>query len=227
MSRTGPKSVTKTGPPPNLRALADAFEVPLDEPRLQALRGFCDLLLRWGARINLTGARSTADLVADHLPDAFALARLLPGPRRVLDVGSGGGLPALPLALLRPALTLALCEPIAKKVAFLRTALRELGLADRVQIHPIRVEALPTLSRPFDVALSRATFPPAEWLALGERLVAPGGQVFALTTPAAARAAARATDRRHPYLNGERLLLERIVPRETPAPAPGSSSREV
>src|SRR3954470_21367928 len=114
-----------------VRALANAWKFRCEDDQVAALCTYGEALLRWNARINLTAARSIEVLVAEHFPDAFALARHLEEPARAIDVGSGGGLPALPLALLRPVLTLELCEPIAKKAAFLRTAIRELGLGAR------------------------------------------------------------------------------------------------
>ena len=156
--------------------------------------------MAWNARINLTGAHTVDDLITEHLPDAFALGRAIPGPAEVVDIGSGGGLPALPLAILRPDLRLKLVEPLAKKVAFLRTAVRELGLAS-VSVEATRAEALPAGA--FDVAMSRATFPPAEWLTVARRLVRPAGRIMVLTVPG--------TDlpgRRTSYLGNRRTLIE-------------------
>ena len=154
---------------------------PLRPDQAGAIVAYANLLLEWGARINLTAARSPVAVIEEHIPDAFALARRLTGAERTVDIGSGGGLPAIPLALLRPGLSVDLCEPIAKKGAFLRTAIRELGLTDRVRLHPLRADALvKSHAAQFDVAVSRATFPPAEWRALGPRFVRPGGRVFAL-----------------------------------------------
>ncbi len=152
---------------------------------------FAELLVRWNQSINLTGAKSVGAVVSEHYPDAFALARRLDGPARLVDVGSGGGLPALPLALLRPGLVIRLCEPIAKKAAFLRTAIRELKLNDRVTLESRRAETLAAElteagAQRFDVATSRATFAPELWLELGRRLVRPGGRVFVLTVPGTA-----------------------------------------
>lgn len=139
------------------------------------LRRFWSLLLTWNARINLTGARSEADLVGDHLPDALAMLRLVDPGARLIDVGTGGGLPALPYALLRPEDPVTLVEPRAKRVAFLRTAVRELGLA-RVEVVDGRIEEVAGMVA--DVASSRATFAPAEWLAKAQPL-APRALVFA------------------------------------------------
>lgn len=196
-----------------VRALAAAWTFPCDAAQVAALSSYAESLLRWNARINLTAASSVDAVVHQHFPDAFALARKLDGAARVVDIGSGGGLPAIPLALLRPQLTVELVEPIAKKAAFLRTAVRELDLGGRVTVRGGRGEALAdTLSTDrsaaFDVAISRATLPPPEWLALGRRLVRPGGQVFVLTTP---DVLPDLPDRLR-YLDGRRVLIEVLVP---------------
>jgi 16S rRNA (guanine527-N7)-methyltransferase len=195
------------------RALADlagVWGVPCGDHQIEDLLRYADLLLRWNDHINLTGAGSVAALIISHFPDAFALASRLEHAERLIDVGSGGGLPALPLALLRPALDVELSEPVAKKGAFLRTAIRELGLAGRVRLDPRRGEVLAAEGAPFDVAVSRATFAPVAWLALGRRLVRPGGRIFALTTPRALPAEGAASA--HIYDDGRRAMLEVFMP---------------
>lgn len=170
---------------------AQTFSVACDRAQADAIHRYASLLLTWTARINLTGAVSLEDLAAEHLPDSFALAaRVGAGAGVGIDVGSGGGLPALPLALLCPTLNLRLLEPIAKKAAFLRTAVRELGLGDRVTIDTRRVQVI--LPAAFDVAMSRATFPPPIWIAIAVELVKPGGRVFVLASSAADEALAGA-----------------------------------
>jgi 16S rRNA (guanine527-N7)-methyltransferase len=193
-----------------LRALAAKWQVPCDARQIDALLGYADLLLRWNARINLTGAASVAALVESHFPDSFALARWLEEPARLVDVGSGGGLPALPLALLRPMLDIQLCEPVAKKGAFLRTAIRECGLTGRVRLDTRRGEQLADGGGAFDAAVSRATFKPDVWLALGRRMVRPGGRVFALTTPNTDRLQGN-PGRRRVYAGGRRVLVEMVI----------------
>src|SRR5262245_16061068 len=94
-----------------VRALAVAWKFPCAEPIVAALSTYATTLLRWNEHINLTAARSIDQLVSDHFTDAFALAEALATPARVIDVGSGGGLPAIPLALLRPELSVELYEP--------------------------------------------------------------------------------------------------------------------
>jgi 16S rRNA (guanine(527)-N(7))-methyltransferase RsmG len=154
--------------------LARRLGVASSESQRRGLETFWSLLLTWNARINLTGAQTRDDLVGEHLPDALAMASLVPPEARVLDVGSGGGLPAIPFGLLRPDVRLTLVEPRAKRVAFLRTAVRTLGLS--AEVAPARVEDLEGAS--FDVAGSRATFAPVEWLEKA-RALAPRVLVFA------------------------------------------------
>ena len=184
----GERKDANVNPQAALQLLSVDWGFPIDLEQTALLLRFADLLVRWNQSINLTGAKSNAAVVTEHYPDAFALAKRLAGPARLVDIGSGGGLPALPLALLRPQLTVLLCEPIAKKAAFLRTAIRELTLSDRLALETRHGEDLAAdladePPRRFDVATSRATFPPEVWLALGRRLVRPGGRVFVLTVP--------------------------------------------
>lgn len=194
-----------------LARLADIWFVACDRGQQDRLVAFASLLLTWNARINLTGAGSLGDLAAEHLPDSFALAsRLDPvGSLGAVDVGSGGGLPGIPLAVLRPTLRLQLVEPIAKKAAFLRTAVRELGLGPQVTVRVARAEALDRGQ--FDVAFSRATFAPAAWASVGTELVSPGGRVFVLAAAAAAELVVPAGTTKTgewPYFGDQRALLE-------------------
>ena len=114
-----------------------------------------------------------AELVDLYVADAVVLAATepcatpLPEKLRWVDVGTGGGAPGLALALLRPDVELTLVEPRAKRIAFLRTALGALQRAD-VEVERARCEALPNAA--WNVACSRATLPPAEWLEEGTRL---------------------------------------------------------
>ena len=116
-----------------------------------------------------------AEVVGEHVVDAFAMARLVPPGSSVVDVGAGGGLPGVVFAILRPDAQLTMVEPRAKRVAFLRTAVRESRLESTAVFHG-RADALDPGG--FDVAASRATFPPGEWLGVGQSLVRAGGLVL-------------------------------------------------
>ena len=153
------------------------MELPLTPEMVTRVLGFCRLLMEWNAGVNLTGARSVAEVVGEHVVDSFAMARLVPLGSSVVDVGAGGGLPGLPFAIIRPDTRVTVVEPRAKRVAFLRTAVREFQLASAEVVRE-RAEELDRGR--FDVAASRATFPPEKWLGLGLGLVRPEGLVLVL-----------------------------------------------
>ena len=170
-----------------LDALALEWRVSLSTAARSGVAGYVRTLLTWNAKVNLTAARDATDVVGEHVVDAFAMARLVPPAAAVCDVGAGGGLPGIPFALLRPDCVVTMVEPRAKRVAFLRTAVRECRLAT-AQVLRARAEELPRQG--FDVAGARATFGPEEWLAVGATLVRPGGLVLVFSaTPVAASGA--------------------------------------
>jgi len=147
-----------------------------------ALKTYLELLLLWNRRINLTAVREPADIREKHFADSLALLPFIPPTARTLvDVGSGAGFPGAVLAIARPDLDVTLVESNQKKAAFLQTVRRELCL-DNVTILAMRVEKLLARPdfRPFDVAVSRATWDLPEWLDWGTKLVHPGGLVIGM-----------------------------------------------
>lgn len=146
-----------------------------------ALTTWLEGVVEWNARIDLTAARTDEELVALMVADALLLARHVPHGARVVDVGSGAGAPGLALAILRPDLVATLVEPLDKRVAFLRRSIGALasGWAHLPAVVRGRADALLRQRQTFDVAVSRATFPPQEWLEVGAKL-APHGEVWVL-----------------------------------------------
>lgn len=117
------------------------------------IRAYAELLLAWNARINLIGRAETAQVMARHVEDSLAALALLPaGACRLADIGAGGGLPGLPLAIATGAET-HLVDRDQRKCAFLREALRTTGA--RGVVHAADFARLPPLGA--DVVLSRAT----------------------------------------------------------------------
>ena len=168
-----------------IAAEAGRLGLNLEASAGEALARFAALFLKWNAHINLAAVDGPRELVERHFVDAFAASRFVPVATRVVDVGTGGGLPVLPLALVREDLVFDCFEPIQKKGAFLRTAVREMNLRSRVSIHAESVESpvKPPRAQSFDVAMSRATLEPAAWLALGTELVRrPTGRVIVFAT---------------------------------------------
>jgi 16S rRNA (guanine527-N7)-methyltransferase len=161
------------------RRLAAAGLV-VSAPESAALARFVALLLRWNRVYNLTGVRGADEVLDRHLVESLALKPLLAGPR-VADVGSGGGLPGLPLAITVPERRFTLIESRAKRVRFLRHAVAELELAN-VEVAHGRAEDLRP-ARPFATVLARAVAPPAELLAICRPLTAPGSVLLLLTAP--------------------------------------------
>jgi 16S rRNA (guanine527-N7)-methyltransferase len=141
-----------------------------------SLVAYRDLLLKWNARVNLTAA-STAAEIDEHIADCLHLVPHLPATGRVLDVGSGGGLPAVVLAIERPDLAIVAIEPTHKKHAFLRTAARELGLAN---LEPLAERWEDHAGRDYAAATSRAFIELARWLEIGASFVASGGIVLGM-----------------------------------------------
>jgi 16S rRNA (guanine527-N7)-methyltransferase len=154
--------------------------VPVDAGQAAKLAAFVRLLLRWNRVHNLTGVRGAAELVDRHLVESLALRPHLRGAR-VADVGSGGGLPGLPLAITEPDRAFTLIESRAKRVHFLRHAIAELGLRNSDVAHG-RAEHL-RVAQPFDTVLARAVAPPTQLLSICRPLMAPGSLLLLLTAP--------------------------------------------
>jgi 16S rRNA (guanine527-N7)-methyltransferase len=150
----------------------------LTDVQSAALAEFVSLLLRWNEVYNLTGVRGADEIVDRHLVESLALRAYLSGAR-VADVGSGGGLPGLPLAITEPERRFTLIESRAKRVRFLRHVVGELTLANTEVAHS-RAEDL-HVERPFDTVLARAVAPPAELLDVCRHLTAPGSVLLLLT----------------------------------------------
>jgi 16S rRNA (guanine527-N7)-methyltransferase len=116
-----------------------ALGLALPDDRVERLLAYVALLARWNAAYNLTAVRDPAEMVPRHLLDSLAILPWVRGPR-VLDVGTGPGLPGIPLAIADPRLHVTLLDANGKKVRFCRQAVMELGL-DNVEVVQARVEA--------------------------------------------------------------------------------------
>ncbi len=135
------------------------------------------LVGKWNKAYNLTAVREPGRMLTHHLLDSLAVLPHVHG-RRVLDVGSGAGLPGIPLALARPQWQVTLLDANHKKATFLRQAVIELRLAN-VDVVCERVEAW-VPAQPFDTVVSRAFSDLPEFLALAGRLCARNGVMIAM-----------------------------------------------
>ena len=151
---------------------------------LAAIDGHVRLLLAWTESINLTAIRDPAGVALLHVVDSLAAVPALRarGVRRLLDLGSGGGFPGLPLAVALDAERTLLVDSVGKKVRFLETVARALGLEDRVAAEAVRAEALahdPRDREAWPAVTARAVASLAELVEVGLPLVAPGGVLVA------------------------------------------------
>ena len=155
----------------------DTLRLPLPRDTREKLLAYLALIEKWNRVYNLTAVRDHDRMVPQHLLDSLAVAPHLTG-ETLLDVGSGAGLPGIPLALARPELCVTLLEVNHKKAAFLRQAVIDLGL-ENVEVAQARVESWEAPDR-YDVVISRAFSDLAEFAALAGRLVADGGVLAAM-----------------------------------------------
>jgi 16S rRNA (guanine527-N7)-methyltransferase len=146
------------------------------------LAQYLDLIQRWNRVYNLTAITDPAEMVSKHLLDSLACLPHLEAAR-LGDIGSGAGLPGIPIAILRPALPVALVESSGKKARFLRTASRELGL-ENVTVAETRIERWRPEPAP-DAAVARALAPLPELCALVQPWLPRGGRLYALKGPRA------------------------------------------
>lgn len=135
---------------------------------------YLDLLLHWNATYNLTAVRERPAMLTQHLADCLAVVRpvqYVAARGRLLDVGSGGGLPGVLLAIMLPALEVTCVDSVGKKAAFIRQAAATLGLQNLYAVHA-RVEALAVT--PFDLITSRAFASLTDFTSVSRNLLAPG-----------------------------------------------------
>jgi 16S rRNA (guanine527-N7)-methyltransferase len=132
------------------------YELTLPEPQLALIERYCQRLWDWNAKLNLTRHVDYDTFVSRDLVDSLELSRLLEPAQRVLDVGTGGGVPGVLLAILRPDLQLELCESVGKKAHAVEDIVRRLGLS--VPMHQERAEQLVERMR-YDILVARAVGP--------------------------------------------------------------------
>lgn len=135
-------------------------------------------LHKWNATYNLTAIRDPAEMATRHVLDSLALLPLLPQTGRVLDVGSGAGIPGLILAIVRPGLHIAVLDSNGKKARFMRHAVRTLALANVEVIEGRAEDFRPAVQ--FDVIVSRAFAALADFVACTEQALAADGRWLAM-----------------------------------------------
>jgi 16S rRNA (guanine527-N7)-methyltransferase len=156
----------------------DALAIRAGEKERDLLADYGAQLVRWSKRVNLTGASTLTEFFQGPLFDALTVIPVIEGSGSLVDVGSGGGLPGVPAAILFEHLKVTLVEPRARRAAFLRHVTHRMSLgADIIQA---RDEEL--VAGGWNGAVSQAVWSAPKWLERAGRLVAPGGSVYVLST---------------------------------------------
>lgn len=172
------------------------------------ISSYVDILRSRGIDWGLIGPRERDRLWERHVLNSVALSPRIPDGAAVVDVGSGAGLPGLPLAIVRPDLTMTLLEPLLRRVNFLNLAVAELELASRVEVVRERAEEH---RRRYDIVTCRAVAPLPRLLGWCMPLVKPGGRLLALKGSSAAEEVVAAKDELR-RLKVRARVLELAVP---------------
>ena len=170
---------------PYATQLADgtaALGLALPQETVDRLLAFGELLLKWNKVYNLTAIRNPQELITHHLLDSLAVLPYLETLNRLADIGSGGGLPGVVLAIVRPGLIVSSIETVGKKASFQQQAKIELGLGNftvlNKRVEQVQPESLPG-GAPEGV-ISRAFSSLADFVALSGHLAAEGGALYAM-----------------------------------------------
>lgn len=155
-----------------------AMDIPVPPAAIEMFARYLELIAKWNRVHNLTAVRETDQMVVLHLLDSLSLLPHVAAAKTLLDVGSGPGLPGIPLAIARPDLPVTLLDSSHKKCAFLRQAKAELAL-DNVCVVCERVEAWRPAQR-FDAVVSRAFSELGDFVTQARHLVSPGGRLLAM-----------------------------------------------
>lgn len=172
-----------------LRAGLKALTLELTDAQVRSLLGYQDLIGKWTKVYNLTAVRDPAEMLTHHLLDSLAavvplqkhllslgLLNSEQGKAKLLDVGSGAGLPGVVFAICCPSLSVTCVDTVGKKAAFIKQVALSLGLHNLVGLHA-RVE---TIAEPFDVICSRAFASLGDFTSWSAKALAPGGVWMAL-----------------------------------------------
>jgi len=156
----------------------NALSLELSDQQVAQLLDYLALMAKWNAVYNLTSLREPMQMVTHHLLDSLAAVSAFAGARNVLDVGAGGGLPGIVLAIARPDMNVSLIDTVHKKTAFLKQVKAELELTN-VTVYTAKVQEL-AVAQKFDVITSRAFADLSDFVNWSAHLLAEDGQFIAL-----------------------------------------------
>ena len=154
------------------------LKLELNEGQVEKLLDYLALLNKWNSVYNLTSVRDPLQMLTLHVLDSLAAVPAFVNAKNVLDVGAGGGLPGMVLAIARPDIKVSMIDTVHKKTAFLTQVKAELGLSN-VSVYTKRVEQL-EVQQKFDVITSRAFADLSDFVNWSNHVLAEGGQYIAL-----------------------------------------------
>ena len=161
---------------------AKTLEIDLDQTQIQLFSAHAIELIKWTRRINITTITEPIEIASNHFLDSLVPAKFIPPGAAMLDVGSGGGFPGIPLKILFPELAVTLIDASRKKVSFLKHVIRALKLENIEACH-IRAQELavhPSYIHRFDVIISRALSSLNDFVRLALPFLGDGGVIIAL-----------------------------------------------
>ena len=199
-----------------LGSFSHILDGSIDKNQVDKLKQYVDLLSRWNKTYNLTAVRDPKDMIPLHIFDSLAVAEFIQG-NNCLDVGSGAGLPTIPLAIMQPQRQFTALDTNGKKTRFIQQAVIELGLKNVSVIHE-RVEKW-QIDKPFDAIVSRAFASIHDFVTSSSLHLVEGGTMYAMKGqyPTAEMqylpkgfVLSNSHELRVPFVEGERHLLEII-----------------
>lgn len=159
---------------------AAALGLELDDPTLDRFALLAGELLKWNAKLNLTALKTVAEIVTRHFIDSLTIAPFLAPGRSLLDIGSGGGFPSLPLKIVRPDIEVTSLDAVAKKINFQRHVARLLQLERFNAVHGRAEEFAATCGKRFDFVVARAVADLPLLARLGGPFLDEGGVLLAM-----------------------------------------------
>lgn len=163
-----------------LRNGAAELGIEISPSQFNSLNLLAEELKRWNRKINLTAITDDEGIAVKHLVDSLSLLKVVRGPGRLLDIGSGGGFPGIPVKIVQPDLEIVSVDAVVKKISFQKQAVRLLGLTGFTALH-VRAETLVAdYAEAFDWVVSRAFSDIPSFVAMALPTLKPGGRIVAM-----------------------------------------------
>ncbi len=154
------------------------LNIELDPGMVEKFEIYCELIIKWASKINLTSIKDPRSIAVTHFIDSLTLLRHIPPQSSVLDIGSGAGLPGIPLKICLPSISPVLVDARGKRVFFMREAIRTLGLEKTRAVKARAGKEDEKIGGGFDIAVSRAVAATPEMVRIAMPLVKCGGMVL-------------------------------------------------